>query len=468
MSAAWELTLEEAAARIAARELSTVELTDAVLERLRETEPAVHAWASVDVDGARAAAARLDAELAVDGPRSPMHGIPVGFKDVIDTAGWPTEAGSRVLAGRLPEADAEAVARLRAAGAVVIGKTVTHEFAYGQDDPPTRSPWDPSRYPGGSSAGSGVAVAVGSALGTLGTDTGGSIRNPGAVNAIVGLKPTNGLVSNRGVIPVSTSLDQVGPLSRTVAGAALMLQAMATGPAVPDYRAALDAPLGRPRVGVDRAAWERCGVTPAVREAVETALVKLEALGAEIVEVDLPVVELALPTGLTLFVCEAHSWHRDLFAERPRDYAQATRIMIELGALVSGSDYVTAQKVREVIRRDVRATFERLRLDVMAGPTLPAPAWPAEDLRTDFTRSGEQHGDLAGALRLLNWANICGMPALSVPCGASPEGLPLGLHLVGRPFADADVLRLAHAYQTATTWHELRPRLDALRATPGG
>jgi aspartyl-tRNA(Asn)/glutamyl-tRNA(Gln) amidotransferase subunit A len=236
-----------------------------------------------------------------------------------------------------------------------------------------------------------------------------------------------------------------------------MLQAMAAGPDVPDYRAALDAPLGRPRIGVDRAAWERCGVEPAVRDAVEAALAELQALGAEIIDIDLEIVELALPTGLTLFLCEAHSWHRELFASRARDYTPGTRVMIALGALVAGSDYVTAQKVREVVRREVRATFERFRLDAFAGPTLPAPAWPAEHLRTDFTRSGEEHGDLAGALRLLNWANVCGMPALSVPCGASPEGLPLGLQLVGRPFADARILQLAHAYQSATSWHELRP-----------
>jgi aspartyl-tRNA(Asn)/glutamyl-tRNA(Gln) amidotransferase subunit A len=197
-----------------------------------------------------------------------------------------------------------------------------------------------------------------------------------------------------------------------------------------------------------------------VRRAVEHALARLEALGAEIVDIDLGVVDLALPTGLTLFLCEAHSWHRDLLAARACDYAPGTRVMIALGALVSGSDYVTAQKVREVVRRDVRAMFERLDLDAVAGPTLPGPAWPREHLRTDFTRSGEQEGDLAGALRLLNWANVCGLPALSVPCGASPEGLPFGLHLVGRPFADARILQLAHAFQTTTSWHLLRPRSE--------
>jgi Asp-tRNA(Asn)/Glu-tRNA(Gln) amidotransferase A subunit family amidase len=432
-----DLTLERASAAIAARELGAVELVESLLARIEATEPAVHAWASVDADGALAAARRLDAEPT---PRGPLHGIPIGLKDVIDTGGWPTEAGSRALAGRVPDADAEVVARLRAAGAIVLGKTVTHELAYGQNEPPTRSPWDPGRYPGGSSAGSGVALAVGGALGALGTDTGGSIRNPSALNALTGLKPTQGLVSTRGVIPCSHSLDVVGPMARTAAGVSLLLAGMADVPAAQPPR----------RVGVDRGMWERSGVAPCVADAAESALADLDA---EIVECSLESAERALAVGLVIFACEGAAYHRERFAR----YEPGTRIMVELGALISGADYVAALRAREVIRRDVRATFEALRLDAFAGPTLPAPAWPLTALRTDFTRSGSQPGDLSGALRLLSWANVCGLPALSVPCGSSPEGLPLGLHLVGRPFTDAGLLQLTERFQQVTTWHELRP-----------
>ena len=422
-------------------DVSAVERVEAALACIEATEPAVHAWASVDAEGAFETARRLDAEP----PRGPLHGMPIGVKDVIDTGGWPTEAGSRAMAGRVPAADAEVVARLRAAGAIVLGKTVTHEFAYGQNEPPTRSPWDPSLYPGGSSAGSGVAVAVGSAFGALGTDTGGSIRNPSALNAITGLKPTQGLVSLRGVIPCSRSLDVVGPMARTAADVSLLLRAMADVPPA-------EAPR---RIGVDRAMWERSGVAPDVAEAVDAALVDL---GVELVECSLEPVERALTVGLVIFACEGYAFHRDLFARRARDYAQGTRIMVELGALISGADYVTALRAREAIRRDVRATFEALRLDAFAGPTLPGPAWPLEAMRTDFTRSGDAPGDLSGALRLLSWANVCGLPALSIPCGTS-GGLPLGLHLVGRPHTDAGLLQLGATFQEATTWHELRPRL---------
>jgi Asp-tRNA(Asn)/Glu-tRNA(Gln) amidotransferase A subunit family amidase len=429
-------------------DVSAVERVEAALARIQETQPVVHAWASVDADGALAAARRLDAES----PRGPLHGMPIGVKDVIDTGGWPTEAGSRALAGRVPAADAEVVARLRAAGAIVLGKTVTHEFAYGQNEPPTRSPWDPSLYPGGSSAGSGVAVAVDSAFGTLGTDTGGSIRNPSAVNAITGLKPTNGLVSTRGVIPCSHSLDVVGPMARTAADVALLLDGMADVPPA-------DAPR---RIGVDREMWERSGVAPEAAEAVDDALAEL---GVELVECSLEAAERALTVGLVIFACEGYAFHRDLFARRARDYAQGTRIMVELGALISGADYVAALRAREVIRREVRSRFDELQLDAVAGPTLPGPAWPLDAMRTDFTRPGDEHGDLSGALRLLSWANVCGLPALSVPCGTS-GGLPLGLHLVGRPFTDAGLLRLGQTFQEATTWHELRPRLATRSAHP--
>ncbi len=303
-------TIAQAAERIADGSLTPPALLESVLERLAATEPAVHAYAAVDADGARAHAARLDVELRTGSRRGPLHGIPVAVKDVIWTRSLPTEAGSRALAGFRPPADATVVARLEAAaGAVVVGKTVTHEFAYGQNVPPTRCPWDTSCYPGGSSAGSGVAVAVGSALAAIGTDTGGSVRNPAAVNGVVGLKPTNGRISRYGVVPVSESLDVVGPLTRTVEDAALVLTAIAGHDAldgstlpepVPDYSAHLRGGAVGMRVGVDRAALAAAPVQDEVSTAFEAALAALVDVGAAVVDVRIPELDHALASGLTL------------------------------------------------------------------------------------------------------------------------------------------------------------------------
>lgn len=460
-------TIEAAADALRAGTLSCAALLDATIARLRATEPHVHAWAHLDLDRARETAAQLDAELERGQPRGPLHGIPVGVKDVIDAAGCPSEAGSRVLRGRVPTADAASVAHLRAAGAVIVGKTVTHEFAYGQDEPPTRCPWDLDCYPGGSSAGSGVAVAVGSALAALGTDTGGSIRNPASVNGIVGLKPTNGRVSRRGLIPVSPTLDQIGPLTRTVGDCALVLSAIAGGDAgdptaspqpVADYRAALGRPVDGARIGVDRAAFADARVGAEAVAAVAAALETLASLGAEIVEVAAPELAHALPAGLTVSLAEASEWHRELLRARPADYVAGTRTLLQLGELVPATDVIAARRVCRRVARATRQTFERHRLDALAGPVLPGPTLPLRDLAVDLTRDGDA-ADLSGALRLLIGANVTGLPAVSVPCGSSRTGLPLGLHLMGRPFGEAPLLNLAHAYEQATDWHVRRPPL---------
>jgi len=460
----WDLTLAEAAGLIARRECSSAELLEIVLERLHATEPRVRAWALVDEDGARAAAAEADRLLAAGDHRGPLHGIPVGLKDNIETRGLATEAGSRAMAGNVPVADAAVVARLRDAGATILGKTVTHEFAFGQNRPATINPWDPGRYAGGSSVGSGVAVAVGSALAALGTDTGGSVRNPAAVNGLVGLKPTFDLISRCGVVASTLSLDHVGPITRTVTDCALILSELvdpgsaAEGPAAPrqGYAAGLHAPIAGCRVGVDRSSWIGAGISREAGSAVDRSLLALEEQGAVILEVTGPRLEEALTVGLTLGLSEAGALFRKLLGSRALDLAPGTRVMFALGLLLRASDYVWAQQMREVVRADVRSLYEEHRLDVFASPTLPGPAVPLEALETDFTREGEE-GDLSGALRLLNWANVTGQPAISVPCGRSSDGMPLGMQLVGRPFAEAALLRIAHAHEQATSWHAHRP-----------
>lgn len=451
-----QLTLAEASARIADRTLTACDLVEAVLRRLAATEPHVHAYALVDADGAEAAAKELDRELERGGRRGPLHGIPVGVKDLIWTEGLRTEAGSKAMAGFVPARDATVVTRLKDAGAIVIGKTVTHEFAFGRNEPPTRCPWDLRCYPGGSSAGSGVAVAVGSAFAALGTDTGGSIRVPASVNGVVGLKPTLGRVSRDGVVPLSHSLDAVGPLARTVEDCALLLGAVAgadlrdpstLNEPVPDYRATLAESLDGRRIGVDRSAVEDVSLEEEMSAAFAAALETLRALGARVVDVEIPELRHAEACGLTLAFSEVSFWHRDLLRHRGGDYDPGTRAMVEVGFALTGPEVVAAQRMRELIKRAVRRAFEDRSLDVLVGPTLRGPTVALED-----------RSRLQGTHRLLIGANVTGLPALSMPCGATSAGLPLGLHLLGRPFGEPELLQIAHAYERATKEHWRRPQ----------
>jgi aspartyl-tRNA(Asn)/glutamyl-tRNA(Gln) amidotransferase subunit A len=466
------LTIAEAGERLGRGDVTANELLDAVLERLRETEPEVHAYAGLMDETARDEAERADRELQHGSRRSPLHGIPVAVKDLLYTRGFPTSAGSKVLEGFVPDYDAVVVERLREAGAVLVGKTVTHEFAYGQDVPPTRNSWDRRCYPGGSSAGSGVGVAVGSAFGAIGTDTGGSIRVPASVNGIVGLKTTAGRVSRRGVFPMSATLDSVGPLTRTVEDCALVLgvvagrdrgDATAIDEPVPDYRAHLSERLEGIRVGVERDYFFYDGVRPDVRAAVEAAIDELGALGAEVVDVPrIEYIEYAAPAGITVLVADTSEWHRRFLRERGDRYVQATRVMLELGELVPATAYVRAQKARAVVRDGLRRAFDGHRLDVLAAPTIPMPTVPLELLSVDLTGSGETA--LSGFLHHCFLANVTGVPALSVPCGFSDEGLPIGLQLYGRPFGEPDLFRVGHAYQVATEWHLRHPEVGGVAA----
>jgi aspartyl-tRNA(Asn)/glutamyl-tRNA(Gln) amidotransferase subunit A len=471
MSEAWELTLREAADALATRRLSSVELLEATLGRLQETEPAVHAYVTLMEESAREQAEAADRELRSGGWRGPLHGVPVGVKDLCYTKGVRTEAGSRVLEGFVPEFDATVVRRLEEGGAVIVGKTVTHEFAYGQDVPATRNPWDLECYPGGSSAGSGVAVAVGSAFGAIGTDTGGSIRVPASVDGVVGLKPTYGRVSKRGVIPMSATLDTVGPLARTAEDCALMLRVIAGhDPAdsgsirepVTDYAGDLRQGLAGLRLGLDREHFFAPRVVPDVRAACEAAIEKLRELGAEVVEVRLEELAHASAIGMPVLLADTSEWHRELLRTRGDRYRPQTRLMIEMGEMVLGSQYVTAQRARSWLKARVRSSFDMHRLDALVGPTLPSTTMPVEKLSVDLTGHGET--TLSAFLHHCFFANVVGIPALSFPCGFSSAGLPIGLQLAGRPFQESTLLRVAHAYQEVTDWHTRRPQPQLLRA----
>jgi aspartyl-tRNA(Asn)/glutamyl-tRNA(Gln) amidotransferase subunit A len=372
----------------------------------------------------------------------------------------PNEAGSRALAGFVPGYDATVVRLLDDAGAVIAGKTVTHEFAYGVNTPPTRTPWNLDCYPGGSSAGSGVAVTVGSAFGAIGTDTGGSIRIPAAVNGIVGLKPTYGRVSRYGVVPLGTSLDHVGPLTRTIEDCAVMLQAIAGyDPAdggsvrapVPDYRAGLDAGVAGLVIGVERPHFFYDGVTADVREAVEEVVRTLSGLGARIVEVELPELAWSPEVLMTIMAAEASAFHRQRLRERPDDYDPATRGSLQMGEFIPATHYLTALRARSLLRNRMKNLFAAHGLDALLSPTMPVTTVPFPELfaeRADYT--GES--PILSMIHHSFSANLTGQPALCAPCGVSRDGLPIGYQLLGRPFDEATLFRIARGYERETSW----------------
>lgn len=441
-------------------------LTEALLERIQQTEPALHAYVGVMAESARREARAADQLFARGESRGPLQGIPVGVKDLCETAGFPTSAGSRALEGHVPTRDAVVVRRLRDGGAVLIGKTVTHEFAWGQDMPQTRNAWDQRCYPGGSSAGSGVAVAAGTAYGAIGTDTGGSIRVPAAVNGVVGLKPTFGRVSRTGVFPMSPTLDTVGTLTRTARDAALMLGVIAgrldpsdrgaIDEPVDDYAGQLDQDLSRVRIGVERDYFFYDAVVPDVRAAVERAIEQLGDLGATIVEVTIDDLDLVVPAGMAVLLGDCSEWHQGLLRARGTDYVRETRAMIEVGELLLATSYVKGQKVRRVIQDRVRGAFAEHRLDALLAPTTPETTMPVEELSVNLTGKTVS-GALASFIHQNFMANVIGIPSVSIPVGFDSDDLAIGMQVFGRPFDESMVLRIGDAYQSITEWHARHP-----------
>ncbi len=485
MSALHELGATEIAARVGRREVSAREVTCAHLDRIQTLEPRLGAFLAVHADRALERARALDEALVAGQPAPPLAGVPVALKDALALAGLPTTCGSRLLAGYRPPFSASAVLRLEAAGAIVVGKTNMDEFAMGSSTEnsavrPTRNPWDPTRVPGGSSGGSAVAVAAGLVPVALGSDTGGSIRQPAALCGVVGLKPTYGRVSRYGLVAFASSLDQIGPLARDVSDAARVC-ALVCGPdprdatsadqPAPDFDEALLGDARGRRVGVPRRLLET-GLDEGVRAAFEQALRALVACGATLVEVELPHARHAIATYYVVATAEASSnlarfdgvryGQRvdagDLTATygRTRDegFGAEVKRRILLGTFVLSSGYydayyLRAQRARTLIRRDFEQALASC--DAIATPTSPTPAF----------RLGERTADplqmyLADVFTVP--ANLAGLPGLSLPCGFS-AGLPVGLQLVGRAFDEATLVRLGAAYQRATQHHLARPPL---------
>ncbi|MDI1456610.1 amidase [Streptomyces sp. ATE26] len=446
----FELSLTEASRAVRSRELSPVELTESVLARIAAVEGRLGAYVTVTADAALAAAVRAEREISGSGPRGPLHGIPMALKDLIDAEGIPTTASSHVRAGHVAERDSRVAERLGAAGAVLLGKTHTHEFAYGLTTPQTNNAWDHSRVAGGSSGGSAVAVAAGGATFAMGTDTGGSIRVPAALNGVVGLKPTYGLVPRTGVTSLSWSLDHVGPLTRTVQDVALVLSATAGHD--PRDTASVSGPmldrfpggdLRGLKVGVPRNHYfDR--VTPEVEESVRRAIERLAELGAELVDVEIPMARYIQAVQWGLMVPEATAYHERSLRATPDLYAADVRILLEAGELTSAGDYLRAQRARTMMRDAWARMFDGI--DVLAAPTVPMTAAEAGQEVVEWA-DGTTEAVSDSYVRLCAPANITGVPALTLPVGHDRAGLPIGMQLMARPFHDATVLRVGRIYE---------------------
>jgi aspartyl-tRNA(Asn)/glutamyl-tRNA(Gln) amidotransferase subunit A len=454
-----DLSIAQAYRLIRSRSLSPLDLVDAYFERIRRLDGRLNSFVTLTEESAVARARVLEAELADGKWRGPLHGIPIALKDNIDTAGVLTTAASAVFAERIPDEDAEVVTRLKDAGAIILGKLNMHEFAYGGTSAvsyfgPVRNPWDLTRIPGGSSGGSGAAVAARLCAGALGTDTGGSIRIPAAHCGIVGLKPTYGLASVRGIIPLSVSLDHVGPMCRTVADSALMLQALAgydprdiasISANAPHYASALQRSTSALRLGVPRTLFYD-DVDPQILDAVERALSVLSELTASTQEVELP----ARPQARPVLV-EAYGYHAEYLEEKRELYTTSTLERIVGGADVPAADYAEVLYQLKLGRKAIAGVFEDV--DVLITPTLaqlPVSIEAALESPLEITQ-----------ILIRNPApfNYYGIPTISIPCGFSREGLPIGLQISGRALGEVQVLALAHAFEQATDWHDRTPSL---------
>lgn len=478
-------TVTELAARLARRELSSVELTQALLARTKALEPRLRAFNSYDETDALAQATASDARRAAGQARGPLDGIPVGLKDVIAVTGQPLTASSKILQNFVSPYDATVTRKLKDAGAVLFGRLNCDEFAMGSSNEnsafgPAANPWDTTRVPGGSSGGSAAAVAAGEVIASLGSDTGGSIRQPAALCGLVGLKPTYGRVSRYGLVAYASSLDQIGPFGRTTEDVALMLGAIAGHDpldstsyksAVPDYVAALKAPAPQ-RIGIPKEYFGE-GLDPEIGAAVEAAVKFYRDRGCEVKEVSLPHTQYCLDAYYVIATAEASSnlarfdgiryGHRsksatdaiDIYAKsRAEGFGAEVKRRIILGTYVLSSGYydayyLRAQKVRTLIRQDFLKAFAEV--DALLTPTSPVPAF----------KIGEKADPLA--MYLLDiytiGVNLAGLPGANVPCGFTRAGLPIGLQLIGQPFKEADLLALAHTYEQAHEWHMRTPQL---------
>lgn len=460
------LGIAEAGRLMARGEITATALTDAFLARIAAVDPKLSSFVTLTTESARRAAAQADTEMKQGFSRGPLHGIPIGLKDIYETEGVLTTGHSHLLADYIPASDAETVRRLKAGGAVILGKLATHEFANGamtpdQPFPPARNPWNTAYQPGGSSSGSGAAVAAALCMGAMGSDTGGSIRNPAGFCGTAGIKPTYGLVSRCGIFPLSFSMDTAGPLAWTVEDNALMLEVLAghdpndqasvRTPKV-EYATATRRPIKGLRIALARTWYEgdgNGGLTPDMAKGMDEAVRVLRDLGAVVEEVVFPDVWDYHICGRVIITVEAHAIHRQEVIETPEKFGYATRRRFQLGAFISAEQYLSALRFRRKLQLDTRAAMRGYDL------IMTANQWGGPEIFEE----PQPIFHFLGKASLSMPFNVTGQPALTVCCGFGADGFPLAFQLAGRPFDEASVFAAGAAYERATPWRQRRPAL---------
>jgi len=460
------LAIAELSGLIKKKEVSPVEVTEALLGRIDKLNPRLNAYITILKEQALRSAKNAQEAIKAGKYIGPLHGIPIAVKDLFNTKGVRTTSGSKILANYIPTEDATVVQRLSEAGAILLGKLNMHEFAFGatNENPhygPTRNPYDTERISGGSSGGSGVATAASLCMGSLGTDTGGSIRIPASLCRIVGLKPTYGRVSCYGVTTLSWSLDHIGPMTKSVEDAALMLQVIAgwdpkdatsAVQPVPDYLTALRRDVTGLKLGIPKAYFFDI-LDGQVERAVMDAAKVLEKLGASIEEITIPYVELSRSAAVTIVSGEATSYHEEYLATRPEEYGPDVRMRLETGRFVLAKDYVKALRFKRLFREEVERVMKTI--DAIVTPTTPIAA---TKIGETTVKVGDRTEEVRALLpRLTTPFNMSSMPAISVPCGLTSQGLPIGLQIVGKPFDEPTVLSVAYAYEQNQPGGRLRP-----------
>lgn len=450
---------------VQSKEISPVEIIEAHLTRIDATEPVLNSFITLLADQARKSARQAEKDIQAGRYKGPLHGIPVALKDLYNTGGVRTTSGSRIFDTFIPTEDCTVAAKFHQAGAILLGKLNMHQFAYGPtgenpDYGHMHNPWNPDMVTGGSSGGSGSAAAAGQCTITTGSDTGGSIRIPAALCGIVGLKPTYGLVSRYGLSALSWSLDHPGPMTRTVEDTAITMNVIAGHDPkdvasakvdIPDYTSALTGDVKGLRIGIVKEYFE-VPLDPQVRKAVMDAISLLESMGAEIKEVSYPMFNQSQAISSTVLMAEATAYHRDLLEKDGHQLYEPVRQRLEAGLFISAAEYLRAQQARSIFDQQGRRLLDEV--DLLAGPTEPVTA---PEILASKVMAGEQEVGVVGALtQYTRPYNINGFPAISVPCGFSDDGMPIGLQLAGRPFDELTVLRAAHAYEQANG-HTRRP-----------